>query len=166
MFRRKKRILENALQRLRLRPGQTSGQATPHSPGVGGGNHFSKALGAAFGNTLMTSVYALSLHRKVSTDLICVCTRPGDLNASMASGDFSNAPLKMPILGDEYLDFQKWDDFVRAFFHRDIQLAVGESLWPRDTLLKYYLQMCMLQENLREYQQISLLTGIYKPFLL
>jgi hypothetical protein len=63
----------------------------------------------------------------------------------------------VPLMTDEYLDFYRWDEVVRNVFAKDIQLG-DETVWPRDTLFNYYLWMSTLQENLREYQELSLLT--------
>lgn len=40
-----------------------------------------------------------------------------------------------------------------------IATSKNETLWPRDLLFKYLVQMAQLQENMKEYEDLTNLAG-------
>jgi len=52
-----------------------------------------------------------------------------------------------------------WDTNIKQLFE-SIASSKSETLWYRDVLFKYFLTMEQLQENMKEYQELTRLAGL------
>lgn len=64
------------------------------------------------------------------------------------------------VCADEYLDFHKWDEMVKNVFQKGLKIT-DETVWPRDSLFRYFQLMSLLQENLKEFQELNLLASTF-----
>jgi cation channel sperm-associated protein 2 len=173
----KRRFESERKQSLRFGPGAAAGAASAGAapaPSLGAGAGASAGAGAGAGAGAVALAVPGATPGAPTAQLVAATSPSSSSVARIAAAAFAASAARLvapssPLAPKEnegavelenMVRQEEWERFVDASMRVFREQDAGTTMWPRDTLLEYLQTMELMQENMKEFQELQHLAAV------